>query len=404
MKRRLLVLFLLMLISIPSGLFLWTYDHPYIINIKVEGKVFYSLWTVDDKGKLVVLLKGEGSRVVVSLSLLKRAETYSKLRNSSYPLLGVDVWIASNGKYYALPPTTFLLVSKPSPFHSVELTVKPNLSLAREVPSLENTWKTTYFKLLTLRVPYLVLFKNSTGNLFLDVRYVGYSSYLGPRITVVWDNMSLVRVLDTPLAEKYYTGVSLEATNKTSIFVAGLNMKVAVLVQEDYSFGRPTSLKRYLLVPVRIKGSGPKPVTLTRWEKKYSKVPPNLIPKNVSYLPPNGYGVLGGGTVTLLQIYSDVWEGNQSTYALGVGLPVGLEVRKEVPLPDWFDEVPLMFGNSFAGVFRLRSTVRIFGAVTPYELQLKQSPMEDKYSNSRIPFGLYLLVRGTSLGPGGTSR
>jgi hypothetical protein len=79
------------------------------------GKVYYTIWTFDEKGSIKVLERGSlekkffssGDPIKVSSNVLREVRGIAERIGSKTAFIGVDIWIVKNGNLYTLPPESF---------------------------------------------------------------------------------------------------------------------------------------------------------------------------------------------------------------------------------------------------------------------------------------------------------
>jgi len=378
-----------------------------------NGELHYRIWTVAPNGSLILLTSGTAhTYITLSSSVVRRVQSTARRLNSSSGILFVDTWVKRGDEVYSMPVQSFEIKDNERWFVPKKVRISLFNPLKVEKGSALE-WRTLDRTLLhDVKVPVMIVQKNSNVSLVVNLAINSYSNYVGPKVTVVYANESArnvsdvkINVLNSAFTGTYHIGMGAEMKKGPHWVAEGVYMNLLVIKQEEYvckgTVCQPDGLLRYLVIPLGMRYTGSNPMIVNVWREegsgnwwKSTRYPP----RGITLTPALGVFVGDLRNPTMLyDIYRKPWSSdNMTMYAVGVATPAGYELRNKLNwLPGWFSSIPVVLGNSIAGsMYELQETnetAKVYGTETAFKIRVKTSPTNGS-TVTTMPFGYYFYV------------
>ena len=411
-----------------------------------QGKVYYTVWTFDEKGSIKVLERGSlerklffsGNTIRIPSNLLNEAKTIAKKIGSKTAFIGVDVWIVKNGVVYTLPPDSFEVTVQQE---TLPKTVKLRFDLKEagktKIAEIEKKtglqpqgyinppwfeWRTVREqRFQNVKIPVLIIHNNVWSDIFgtADIG-ITVQKYWGPDVTVAmgeeisekveFDPSSItVKVLGRSITNYFAGGDDITVPEQYSWGYIWIKGTVHYIYQKEYmcerdSLGRvtcsPTGKERYFakidsFTIDRVSGNVEHIASGLTLGKPPYNFPSEWMKKS------KGISVGINNPVSLSEFYGKIYEGSDG-HSFGVGIPVGaiLDALAKGSLPPWFATITIGFSVSDYSSYVMLGHVKNEGLssdVTFYAMESKyrvQIPVKHwfitTYEKVNVPIGLYV--------------
>ncbi|WP_099209597.1 hypothetical protein [Thermococcus henrietii] len=357
-----------------------------------QGKVYYTIWTFDEKGSIKVLERGSLERrllfsentIRISSNTLNEARVIAGKTGSKTAFIGVDVWVVKNGAVYTLPPDSFEVTPRQN---TLPKTVKLNFDLreAKRTPLAEIERKAgvqpegyinpPWFEWRTVReqrfqnvkIPVLIIHNNAQSDIFgtADIG-ITVQKYWGPDVTVAmgdrisekveFDPSSItVKVLGRSITNYFAGGDDITVPKGYSWGYVWIKGTVHYIYQKEYMCERdshgqvlcsPTGNERYF---AKIDS-----FTIDRVSGNVEHIESGSTLGEPPYSFPNSWmeksrGISVGinDPVSLSEFYGKIYAGSDG-HSFGVGIPIGaiLDALARGSLPPWFATITVGFSVS----------------------------------------------------------
>ncbi|WP_457742171.1 hypothetical protein [Thermococcus sp.] len=408
-----------------------------------QGKVYYTVWTFDEKGSIKVLERGHlerrlffsGNTIRIPSNVLNEAKTIAREIGSKTAFIGVDVWVMKNGVVYTLPPDSFEVTVQQE---TLPKTVKLRFDLKEaEKTSIEKEislqpqgylnpprfeWRTVREqRFQNVKIPVLIIHNNVWSDIFgtADIG-ITVQKYWGPDVTVAmgeeisekveFDPSSItVKVLGRSITNYFAGGDDITVPKEYSWGYVWIKGTVHYIYQKEYmcekdSLGQvtcsPTGKERYFakidsFTIDRVSGNVKHIASGSTLGKPPYNFPNNWMKKS------KGISTGVNNPISLSEFYGKIYAGSNG-HSFGVGIPVGaiLDVLADGSLPPWFATITVGFSVNDYSSYVMLGHVKNKGPsnrVTFYAMESKykvQIPVKQWfmtiYEKVNVPIGLYV--------------
>ena len=412
------------------------------------GKVYYTVWTFDEKGSIKTLQGGtlersfifSGNTIRISAPSLNRAREIAKKIGSKTAFIGIDLWVVKDGKVYTLPPESFeTKVGEATLPESVKLRINLMNATVKRIKEETTTAKTGgknikplvsghWYEWRTVRggensynnveIPVLIIHNLAWSDVFGTVDIAAeVQKYWGPDVTVAFgDQISkkvkfdpssiTVKALGRSITDYYAGGDDITVPKEYSGGYVWIKGTVHYIHQKEYSCYTglgcfETGNERYFAKIDRF--------TIDRYGTvKHIKSGHSLgMPR---YNFPSEWmkkseGISGNinAPISISEFYGKIYAGSDG-HSFGVGVPVGaiLKGLSGGALPDWFDAITIGFSTGDYASYVMLGHLKNKGPdsqVTFYAMESKYKvriPVHHWYGTSyedvNVPVGLYVEV------------
>lgn len=413
------------------------------------GKVYYTIWTFDEKGNIKILQRGSlekkfllsDNTIKISSTTLDKARDIAKRIHSKTAFIGLDIWVEKDEKVYTLPPESFeAALDKSTLPKNIELKVNlkearvTNIDQIREnginikekgkiTPLLSGQW----FEWRTIeeesysnvKIPVLIIHNNVWSDVFgtVDIA-VETQKYWGPDVTVAFgDQISkkinfdpssiTVKVLGRSITDYYAAGDDITVPKTQFWGYVWIKGTVHYIYQKEYSCYTglgcfETGNERYFakidrFTVDRVSGNVKHVESGSTLGKPQYNFPEEWMNKS------KGINGTINNPVSISEFYGHIYAGTDG-HSFGVGIPVGaiLKGLSGGALPDWFDALTIGFStgdySSYVMLGHLKnkgpkSQVTFYAMESKYKVRI---PIHHWYGTTyddvNVPIGLYVEV------------
>ncbi len=412
------------------------------------GKIYYTVWTFDEKGSIKTLQRGtlersfisSGNTIRISATSLNQAKEIATKIGSKTAFIGIDLWVVKDGKVYTLPPESFeTKLTKTTLPENIKLkinlgearvkTIRGEVKIHKETNKAEPLVSGHWYEWRTVRggensynnvkIPVLIIHNLAWTDVFGTVDIAAeIQKYWGPDVTVAFgDQISkkvkfdpssiTVKALGRSITDYYAGGDDITVPKEYFWGYVWIKGTVHYIHQKEYSCYTglgcfETGNERYFAkidsftISETING-------IKNIESGHSLgMPPYNFPSewmNKSDGIPRSIGQ----KVYIENFYGTIYSGSDG-HSFGVGVPVGaiLKGLSGGALPDWFDAITIGFSTGDYASYVMLGHLKNKGP----ESQVTFYPMESKYKvripvhhwygtsyeNVNVPIGLYVEV------------
>ncbi|WP_456421227.1 hypothetical protein [Thermococcus sp.] len=413
-----------------------------------QGKVYYTVWTFNEKGSIKVLEKGSlerklffpGNTIRITSNVLNEAKTIARKIGSKTAFIGVDVWVVKNGVVYTLPPDSFEVTAQQETLPKT-VKLKFNLKEAKKTTIAEIEKRAgvqpqgylnpPWFEWRTIReqrfqnvkIPVLIIHNNVWSEVFgtADIG-ITVQKYWGPDVTVAmgdeisekveFDPSSItVKVLGRSITNYFAGGDDITVPKEDFWGYVWIKGTVHYIYQKEYmcernSLGQvtcsPTGNERYFAKIDNFAITGTHGNVKDIASGATLGKPPYNFPSEWMKKSSGISGTLSK-PVYIADFYGKIYAGSDG-HSFGVGVPIGaiLEALSRGNLPPWFATITVGFSVSDYSSYVMLGHVKNKGpssSVTFHAMESKYTveiPVHHWYGTTyekvNVPIGLYVEV------------
>ncbi len=411
-----------------------------------QGRIYYAVWTFDEKGSIKVLEKGTLERklffsentIRVPSSVLNEAKTIARKIGSKTTFIGVDVWIVKNGEVYTLPPDSFEVTTDQTTLpQTVKLRFNPKEAEKTTIVKIEKKagvqpqgylnppwfeWRTVKEqRFQNVKIPVLIIHNNVWSDIFgtADIG-ITVQKYWGPDVTVAlgdkisekveFDPSSItVKVLGRSITNYFAGGDDITVPKEDFWGYVWIKGTIHYIYQKEYMceedshgnvFCSPTGNERYFakvdsFTIDRVSGNVKHIASGSTLGKPPYNFPSSWMKKS------SGISTGVNNPISLSEFYGKIYAGSDG-HSFGVGVPVGaiLDALADGSLPPWFATITVGFSVSDYSSYVMLGHVKNKGpssTVTFHAMESKykvEIPVHHWYGTTyekvNVPIGLYV--------------